>query len=104
MHSIDFLECSKAEQDWILAEVKKNPCLIQYLTDPSEKVQLEAVRQNGFAIKHLTDPSEKVKLAAVKQDGFAIEYLTDPSEEVKLVAKMSSNEKFIYFFNKQLFI
>lgn len=43
------------------------PCMISYLDNPSEVVQLEAIKEDCFTIKHIIKPSETVQLAAVKK-------------------------------------
>jgi len=93
---------------------------IQYIHNPSEKVQLAAVQsyKNGFSsIKYIKNPSEKVQLAAIKKyeityrdksvfanvpltekaqialvrkDGRQIEYIKNPSEKVQIAAVTSN--------------
>ena len=68
--------------------VKKYPLNINLIIEkgiiPSEQVQLEAVKQNGNAIQYIINPSEQIKLEAVKNNGYAIQYITNPSEQIKL--------------------
>ena len=71
---------------------------MQYIKNPSEAVQLEAVKNNGdaieFIIKKGINPSEAVQLEAVKKNGTFIKYIIeagiDPSEKVKALAGKES--------------
>jgi hypothetical protein len=69
-----------------LAAIQKDGMVIQYIENPSEAVQLAAVQQNGYAIQYIENPSEAVQLAAVQQNGYAIQYIENPSEAVQLAA------------------
>jgi len=69
-----------------LAAVIQNGLLIEFIENPSEKVQLAAVNQDGSAIRFIENPSEKVQLAAVRKDPYVIEFIKNPSEEVQLEA------------------
>ena len=82
----EFTEDKVGKETFEIIEVLKYPFAIQYINNPSEKVQLAAVNQNGYAIKYINNPSEKVQLAAINQNGYAIEYIKDPSEKVQLAA------------------
>jgi DNA-dependent RNA polymerase auxiliary subunit epsilon len=73
------------KQDCLNA-VKQNRNSIQYIHNPSEKVQLEAVKQNGYNIVYIQNPSEKLKLEAVKQNGYNIVYIQNPSIELQKLA------------------
>jgi hypothetical protein len=76
--------------------VKQDGYVIQYIKDPSETVQLEAVKQNGLAIRFIIEkgivPSETVQLEAVKQNGLAIQYIESPSEDVQLEAVKQNSD------------
>ena len=84
-----FNEESMSEEEK-LEVVKKEGFNIQYIKNPSEKIQLEAVRQFGdniqYNIQYIENPTEKVQLKAVKQDSFSIQYIKNPSEKVQLEA------------------
>ena len=41
------------------------------------------IEESGFAIQFIQNPSEEVQLEAVKQTGFAIKCIKNPSEEVQ---------------------
>ncbi|CAI3959032.1 unnamed protein product, partial [Commensalibacter papalotli (ex Botero et al. 2024)] len=40
---------------------------IQYIHNPSEAVQLEAVKNDGYSIQYIHNPSEAVQIEAVKK-------------------------------------
>ena len=68
--------------------------ILQYLTNPSKKVQKLAVQQNPWAIEYIHDPSEEVQKLAVQQNVWAIEYMHDPSEEVQKLAVQQDPDVF----------
>ena len=84
----DVIKYLKRNSSNKLKSVKKDGDTIQYIYNPSERVQLEAVKQNGLAIQYIVNPSEEVQLEAVKQNGLAIQYIDNPSEEAQLLAKI----------------
>jgi len=57
---------------------------IQYIENPTEKVQYLAVNGNPYTIKHIKNPTEKVQLRAIEQTPYAIEYIKNTSEEIQL--------------------
>jgi hypothetical protein len=65
---------------------ERGPYAIQYIKNPSEKVQLAAVEKNARAIQYIKNPTEKVQLVAVKKDPYVIGYIKNPSEKVQLAA------------------
>jgi hypothetical protein len=69
-----------------MAAVKQDGNAIQFITNPSEAVQLAAVNRSGLAIYYIKNPSEAVQLAAVNRSGDAIYYIKNPSEAVQLAA------------------
>ena len=80
-------ELTKEELYYIILAKSEN---FNYIKNPSEELQLEAVKRNGYAIEFIDNPSEAVQLEAVKQNGVAIQYIKNPSEEVCLEALKSS--------------
>jgi hypothetical protein len=66
-----------------LAAVKKNPLSIQYIQNPSEKVQLAAVKRWSPSIQYIQNPSEKAQLASVEKDPHSIYYIQNPTKRVK---------------------
>ena len=43
-----------------LEAVKKDPCEIRFIHNPSEEVQLEAVKNNPYSIEYIKNPSASV--------------------------------------------
>jgi hypothetical protein len=72
--------------DIVLAAIPRTDDVLQWVKDPSEKVQLAAVEDYPASIEYLENPSEKVQLATVKKNGANLVYITDPSDEVMRVA------------------
>lgn len=73
-----------SEDDYI-NYVKNNAYNIQFIKNPSEAVQLQAVMKNDLAIKHIDNQFESVKLFCANNI-FCMPYIKDPSEEVQLKA------------------
>ena len=80
-------------EEELIQKIKKYPFYIQFIKNPSEKVQLTAVKQNGSTIYYIKNPSEKVQLEAVKQDGSLIYLIKNPSENVIRTAILNGAEK-----------
>ena len=70
--------------------IKCSASVFQYIKNPTEQMNLQAVQIDGELIRFIKDPSEKVKLAAVTQDGDALRYIKDPTEQMKLIAVSNS--------------
>jgi len=49
-------------------------------------MDLGAIKQNGMLIQYIKNPSEKVQLAAVKQNGWVIGFIENPSKSIQLVS------------------
>ena len=62
-----------------MAAVKQSGYAIQFITNPSEAVQLAAVNKNGYSMQFIKNPSEAVQLAAVNKNGYTIQYIKNPS-------------------------
>jgi hypothetical protein len=69
-----------------LEALKKSYYVLKFIKNPSEQVQLEAVKKNAYAIQYIENPSEQVQLKAVKQNGHVIQHIGNPSEQVQLKA------------------
>jgi hypothetical protein len=65
-----------------LEAVKQDSYAITYIKHPSVKVQLFAIKHNLYAIQNIKNPSIKIQLAAVKQDQYAIKFMKNPCKEV----------------------
>ena len=48
-------------------KVYRNPLYIQFINNPSEKIQLTAVRENNWAINYIKNPSMSVIKACNKK-------------------------------------
>jgi len=59
----------------LLKILKIDGWAIQYIKNPTLKMQLEAVKQNGYAIQFIESPPPEVQLEAVKRNGWAIQYI-----------------------------
>ena len=57
--------------------IKHLGLLIQFISEPSEQVQLGAVHQNSFSIKYIKNPTELVQIATVKDDPEMLYFITD---------------------------
>lgn len=66
--------------------IGKDPYLIRFVDNPSEKLCLMAVNKKGRALREIKIQTEKVCLAAVKNDGFALEYVKKQTDEICLAA------------------
>lgn len=65
---------------------KKNKNFIEFIKNPSEKIQLSAVEYNGDLIAYIKNPSKKVELAAFNNNPMTIQFIKNPSEEMQLKA------------------
>lgn len=72
---------------------------IEYIENPSHKIQLAAVSETGYAIRYCRDPSEDVQLAAVKNFSCSIRLIDNPSEEVQFAAVKKSKQSITYIKN-----
>lgn len=77
----------KVPEDDLVAAVTTNPYSIEYIRNPSEKVQIAAVSKRGIAIEYISDPSEEVQIAAVTQKPNAIFNIKNPTEKVRQLYK-----------------
>ena len=95
-------------QDEQLALVTKDASEIQWIANPTEKVQLVAVTQDGSLIKHIIAkgiaPSEEVQIAAVTQNSSAIYYIDNPTEKAQLAAVTRSGGTIEHIIKKVLFL
>ena len=79
---IQIVEYFMNTEEELIQIVEYDPSYIQFIKNPSEKVQLTAVKQNGYSIRYINNPSEKVQLAAVNKIGSSIYFIQNPSEKV----------------------
>ena len=67
----------------LLDAIKFDGSFIQFIDNPSKKIQLAAIKQNPLSIQFIDNPSEKIQLAAVKQNPLSIQFIDNPSEKIK---------------------
>ena len=72
--------------------LKKNSNVFKLIDNPSEEVQKVAVQLNAYNIGNIENPSEEIQKLAVSNRGYAIRYIKNPSEEVKLRAVSQNGE------------
>lgn len=70
----------------VLKEIKKNPCVIQRVDNPSIEAQLEAVSISPLVIHLLINPPEEVIQTVMKRDPWCIGYSQEPPENFQLIA------------------
>jgi hypothetical protein len=70
--------------------IKINSSHIQFIQNPSEKLQLLAIFHDAISIKFINNPSYSAKLAAVKKDGTTIKYINDYNDEIARCAIIQS--------------
>ena len=79
--------------------VKNKSTWIQYINNPTEKVQLASVnfgRGRGKAIQYIDSPTSAVQLAAVKKNPSNISKINNPTEEV-CIYSVSKNRALITY-------
>lgn len=52
---------------------------------PEEK-QLKVVKNTGYAIQYINNPTKKMQYYAIRKDPYAIQYIDNPTEELQLEA------------------
>jgi len=116
IRDLDFFKDEESQ----LKTVESVGLLLYYITNPSEKVQLEAVRCDARAIQFVSsesiqlkaldespyygaefikNPSEAVQLYAVNKFGESIEYFPNPSECVQIAAVKDCSDNILYIKN-----
>jgi len=60
------------------------------LNDMTEEEQIEFLKKDPFpfAIQYIDNPSERVQLVAVNLDGYAIHYIKNPSKDALITAML----------------
>ena len=87
-------------EDEQVESVRNNYRSIEYIKNPSEKVQLAAVESGGGrALNFIKNPTEKVQIAGVEDDPEALEYIKNPSEKIQLAAVKKDSSAFFYIKN-----
>lgn len=78
----DELKVYKAPEEKQLKVVKNTGYAIQYINNPTKKMQYYAIRKNPYAIQYIDTPSEEIQLIAVKGDPLAILKINNPTDKV----------------------
>lgn len=78
----DELKVYKAPEEKQLKVVKNTGYAIQYINNPTKKMQYYAIRKNPYAIQYIDNPSEEIQLIAVKGDPLAILKINNPTDKV----------------------
>ena len=73
------------EEEFQISELQKDSCLIRFITNPNDTLQLVAV-EKGETIQFIKSRGEKLKLAAVQNNWAAIQFIKNPSEEIQFAA------------------
>lgn len=75
-------EVYKDTEEEQLKEVQENGLAIQFINNPSLKVQFYAIRKDPYAIQYIDNPIEELQLEAIKKNPFVIGYMKNPTEDV----------------------
>ena len=78
----DELKVYKAPEEKQLKVVKNTGYAIQYINNPTKKMQYYAIRKDPYAIQYIDTPSEEIQLIAVKGDPLAILKINNPTDKV----------------------
>ena len=78
----DELKVYKAPEEKQLKVVKNTGYSIQYINNPTKKMQYYAIRKNPYAIQYIDNPSEEIQLIAVKGDPLTILKINNPTDKV----------------------
>jgi len=84
-------------------KIKKNPSNL-LLMNPSESEQLIAVESNAYNIQYIKNPTERVQLKAINNSyhGEAIEYILYPTKKACIVACNMNPDNILYIKNCSL--
>ena len=74
-------------------------CLIEYIDNPSVKVQLAAIKKDASYIRYIQNPCLEVQLAAVTQAEYTIQYIKDPSITVQLAIIEMEPRNIFFIYN-----
>ncbi len=72
--------------------ILKNGWMIQYITYPTLKTQIEAIRQDPLNFKYIESPFEETLIELVKHNGNNIKLIKNPSEKVCIEALYNNPE------------
>lgn len=84
-----------------MAAVKQNACLIEYIKNPSEAVQIEAIDSWGYSIEYIKNPLEELQIEAVRNlyyqwnnDNFVEKYINSAKAK-ELYSKLKKSHSII---------
>lgn len=83
-NSLQYIKNPTEKVQWIA--VKKKVFAIRYIENPSEELKLYAVKRNGRVLQYIKKYNEEIQKEAVKQNGLVLQLIKEPSEEVKILA------------------
>ena len=65
--TLSILLNKKEVEELYFCLIINDPYFVQYIDNPTEEMELEAIKQNGNAIYYIKDLTEEMKLIAIKQ-------------------------------------
>ena len=83
---VQTFEVPYISQDTWIKSLEKNQLYIQYIKNPTPKVQMYAVEKDPSYIELINNPTPQVQMYAVKYDPYNIEYIQNPTPEVQMIA------------------
>lgn len=96
-YSLAYIKPEDQTEEMQLKAIKGVPTLnirhlIQYIKNPTEKIQLIMVEAYGSNIKHIENPTVKVQIESIRQDVFNIQYIDNSDEIVQILALQKAIE------------
>ena len=79
-------ELIKPSKDLQIAAIQTDPSVIQFIPNVSEKMQLLAITINPSTIQYIPNPTKDIQLTAVKISPSVIQYIKEPSKDIMLTA------------------
>ena len=76
-----------------------SPDNIRYIKNPSEEIQLKAIELNPCDIMHIKNPCEQAQIEAVKYSSSNIMYIENPSEQIQLKVVKKDGKNIYYISN-----
>jgi len=76
--------------------INLNPNLIQWISNPSESIQMRAVSSEGDNLQYISNPSEAVIMAAIEDSGDSIRFVENQTEKMKIAAVFKGGRALLY--------
>ena len=89
-------------KDIVDNEVKENPSLIQYITNPPKELQVLAVSKDLSSIQYIKNPSEHLQKLVITKNPSSIQYITEPTEYIQVLAVSKDLSSIQYIKNPTL--